>query len=1011
VVQARLDAQLNGFHDLEAEALSNEHDHYQHILHEPILLAVDTEYAGPQTLTVQADCRIADNTLAVQVYRSAIIPPPPAEFDPQPFFANLTSPGKPFCQQVIVRPVTHLTPDLSPMRIVQDLLALPELVFFPRYQGPAFLDALMLEGRPRSTIWPIPCIDLTMVMHFQRADCCRVFGRNFFRDLQETHPRRIHLQQGKLIQFAEHQSRTPWSTPIIEYVAYFNRLHAVKLRMLDTMLPFGPGSLDTLAKCFLGFGKIATFDDAAKRSMLQTFCTRAAEAYGYAMVDALITLLIHEQMAQKDAEIYTKFGFEPPLLALRPTLGSRVSTFLLRATGEKSAAGSQQLSSQSRLRSLMSRGGAHLFAEQPTVSRYGEQTGKVQGALLYSRSSTQFWHQAPGMLRDVDMAGCYNEVTARQQVYWGQPVIFEPGDKKLTLEQAVALVSRLAPPDGWLIRVSGETTTSPNALLPSNDNALTSFNYNSCVKSGKRRRSQRRAFQIEAAQDPGASHQTSASRLYARAIGAAVVTSDVWKVITVLPKALRAEYENLIVDSVVCYPHKLIANSGAEYDDLVGRLATNSLPWQADLDPDTLEIVCREQVGARHVALRFPLHEYAKSFGQYRKEAQATYGKGSGEERAWKQHANVVYGVLASRHLPTHNFVAANYITARARAEAFLMSQALNAIQTITDGCSYRLDQIPSCTFAECLQAKPDYPIRRAEDKDGILFLSPAEIPLDDAGFTKWYREHVRRFFAVTDGRLDDLLDTHALAHKLTSKSGSPVFDGLGCDGAGNYLKAMKDPCGGWTVEDFAARSVGKASKEQLANFLVEVYSQDCITEPPPLTEDMELLSFKRAAQQTRAALDRGTPAVLFPLGLESTRVMNYRIIKPSAFVFQTPKQRSSIVKQIQKLESKTGWGLEMLAARRSYGTRVQGSLRSLAEDVYNLIQGGETNLNKKLNISKALKQWEEAANHRLAEIERRKNEAATALMSSMDIRNIDPAGLVTGYVVEGGDDTLLYRG
>ena len=44
------------------------------------------------------------------------------------------------------------------------------------------------------------------------------------------------------------------------------------------------------------------------------------------------------------------------------------------------------------------------------VSRYGTQVGKVHGGLLYSRSPTRFWHASPGMLRDVDMAGCYQRV-------------------------------------------------------------------------------------------------------------------------------------------------------------------------------------------------------------------------------------------------------------------------------------------------------------------------------------------------------------------------------------------------------------------------------------------------------------------------------------------------------------------------------------------------------------------------------------------------------------------------
>src|SRR5262249_61822783 len=122
---------------------------------------------------------------------------------------------------------------------------------------------------------------------------------------------------------------------------------------------------------------------------------------------------------------------------------------------------------------------------------------------------------------------------------------------------------------------------------------------------------------------------------------------------------------------------------------------------------------------------------------------------GNGGDLAWKVPANSMYGVLASSPLPTNNFVGANQVTAWARAEAFALSQALNAVQTITDGCTYRLDQIPACTYAECLRIKPDYPIRRAEAGDGIPFVDSATIPTDDNGYTSWYRQHVKTFFEI----------------------------------------------------------------------------------------------------------------------------------------------------------------------------------------------------------------------------------------------------------------------
>ncbi len=57
----------------------------------------------------------------------------------------------------------------------------------------------------------------------------------------------------------------------------------------------------------------------------------------------------------------------------------------------------------------------------------------------------------------------------------------------------------------------------------------------------------------------------------------------------------------------------------------------------------------------------------------------------------------------------TDNIAAANPITAKARAMVYAMTLALDAIRVITDGYTYRLDQIPACTLKECLRIQPDY--------------------------------------------------------------------------------------------------------------------------------------------------------------------------------------------------------------------------------------------------------------------------------------------------------------
>ena len=154
--------------------------------------------------------------------------------------------------------------------------------------------------------------------------------------------------------------------------------------------------------------------------MLRSFREKARDAYGYAAVDAVNTLLIHERMAQLDRDIYRSFGIEeadaPPMKA---TLGSRVATFLSRMS-RRGAAGSEVLGSDRALRDLMRKGGRASFGGERGYSRFGYQTGQVHGGLNFSRSPARLWHQSGGMIRDVDMAGCYPSIIEGIDVYWGR---------------------------------------------------------------------------------------------------------------------------------------------------------------------------------------------------------------------------------------------------------------------------------------------------------------------------------------------------------------------------------------------------------------------------------------------------------------------------------------------------------------------------------------------------------------------------------------------------------------
>src|SRR5262249_12552486 len=150
-----------------------------------------------------------------------------------------------------------------------------------------------------------------------------------------------------------------------------------------------------------------------KRDMLTTFLTRPGDSYGYAMADAVQTLLLDEQMMLRDREIYQRFGIAgkdvPPM---QKTLGSRVASFLMATVRQQLGKSSRRLKSRQALEALMRKGSLALFRQHPEASMFGEQTGRNHGGLLYSRSPTRFWHEAVGQLRDIDMKGCYNQITA-----------------------------------------------------------------------------------------------------------------------------------------------------------------------------------------------------------------------------------------------------------------------------------------------------------------------------------------------------------------------------------------------------------------------------------------------------------------------------------------------------------------------------------------------------------------------------------------------------------------------
>jgi hypothetical protein len=968
------------------------------------ILSIDTEYEGPQTLTVQAATRLDQNTVSVQVYYcDSLIPPPPNH---NVLLLGLLGQAQDrynrFLQTIQIRRAKPIDGALSPARVLTDLLDLQGTEIMSRRRGHELWQSAQGQGFPRigkrcpvKHVDPPPSINLTIVSHFQAADFGRMFGTLFFNELQSairglpalvaTCRKRIQIWQ---------KGGPRFRPPILQYIRQAAGLFSLRVDFRDTNLPFGPAKLDDLSRTFLRIPKYEGISEEEKAQMIKLFRERTTDAYTYAVADPLNTLLVHEQMQAIDRQMFLDFGIPvDQIKPMRATQGQRTFAFLTATARESTKAGADSALTSAELKALLAKGGVSQLENSPELSHFGLQHGAVHGGLLYSRSPTRFFHASPGNLCDVDLSLCYNSAIALMNVYLGQPIIYEPGRRNMSLAEAVRLVRKSAPDDGWIVRASGKIKGFLNVLIPSTDQALTSLNFRHKKRRCKRKQANVSAARTEREYDP-ATRDAGAARIYTQNIEFGVVTIHTWNSLKLLPAHARKQYEQLRVDAIVFFPRKLIAQDAAGYRKLYKQYHSKELPWGQALDLKKMELRERRYLDHDYVSLRYPAGQFARQMAEHRKRAQQEHGRGSGMDKAWKLQANTVYGILASPRMPTQNLVAGNLITAKVRALAFAISQALNAIQTITDGCTYRRDQIPSCTYEECLKRKQNYPILRADVEDGIPFCDPGEVPPDGAEFRAWLLENLARFYQVSADVIVDLFQGHEFEHKKCGQSGGIGFDALCCDGVGNYIKLLQADNGTWTVEEFAARGYGKTSKKAIQDLLVEVYSTDNLTTLVPVTQDRQLLTFFKAGQKARQLLadqaDQLHAAVLLPLGWSTEKILNYKIIKMSAFLFQSARQREKTLRHLQSFMDRNGCGLEILALRRTYGDRRQGSLRDLAQVIFDTIATGRDRLDDVLNLYKVSDGILELAANRSQELAARKADAETALRSNMGVSYFD---------------------
>jgi hypothetical protein len=134
-------------------------------------------------------------------------------------------------------------------------------------------------------------------------------------------------------------------------------------------------------------------------------------------------------------------------------------------------------------------------------------------------------------------------------------------------------------------------------------------------------------------------------------------------------------------------------------------------------------------------------------------------------------------------------------------------------------------------------------------------------------------------------------------------------------------------------------------------------------------------------------------------------------VLKPSGFLFRTPRQQGAFTRALARFAKETSCGLEALALRRDYGGRAEGSIIDIAERAFRLIREGKVNFSNALNLARAIGELAPQLLDHHANYLARKAEAEEELHRAIDAKKMDDAAALTGMFVTQADIFRLTQG
>jgi hypothetical protein len=741
-----------------------------------------------------------------------------------------------------------------------------------------------------SILIKLPKINYTLLTFFSDVDIFKIFGKNhqsIFLDARLVARRVIKPDIGYIAHPVVTINGVPYEVQI-------------KLSDCSKRLPLQSGnSLDAQnIGLKTGIEKIdldvnPKIKKLTKKLKIPSIKQKMSSLRNYGFIDELIKygardLVATEALSIKQQELYDCMNVDLalPKKPIKDTTGSNVSDILkdiykrhfyedsedkeyieiFNSQGDKSTK-TELLNYQSRL--------AHIDKLQKVQSNnFGTQTFRTVGGLLYSRVAK--YPYLKGIFKDLDMSSCYGTRLTDLNVYLGQPVIttFRNEKDRPKLKDVIEFLLNNSPDDGWFIRVSGKLQEAINTIILSDlrfdRKERVTFKTIFDINPNRKSINKWNAYKV--------SSEDAQSTLLTKEIKFGLITYDTLQILKLMPDEWYQEYLDLFVDCLVFIPNEMICN---DFDEFNSKLKKYPVEDDVEIFKDNTGLKdVKPQYCQKNLVLKLPISSYVKDLISKRKEYKK---QGNVIQEVYKLVINSIYGALACEFLPVNNFIASNIITSSCRSTAWLMMNACNGFQVITDGCQFTTQNFPiGKKFKHILKNNPNY-LRHFDPE------IKSDLEIDQSWIDTNFTKHLRDFYDVDDNTCKPIERFNFELKNEIFKVGNKEIK---CDffteyfntGSGNYAKGYEG------VYKLKARSFDSRDLK-LTEWYISSLKDGYIS--PYIYGECEIIKFAMGNIIAISMFnhDENLAELAHPMGFSRELFKFMRLITRSQFLFNTELQ------------------------------------------------------------------------------------------------------------------------